>query len=144
MQACESGDALVRGGCASEQVCAPKRPGDASSCIVRTGDHACPAGAYSERRVFFTSIDDTRSCSACNCAQDCSYGFKVHAAADTTCTQAPVVALAGPGTCSPVAPVNQSVNVALAINGTGTCAHGGGQPTGAAAGGGAVTACCVP
>ena len=144
VQACEPGADPVRGGCAREQVCAPKRPGDASSCIVRTGDHACPAGGYSERRLFYTAIEDTRSCSACNCAQDCSYGFKVHPAGDTTCTQAPVVALAGPGTCSAVAPTNQSVRVALVLNGTGACAQGGGQPTGAATAGGVTTACCMP
>ena len=144
MLACEVGDGLERGGCASGKLCAPPRPTDASVCIVRSGDHACPAGDYSERRLLYTAIDDTRGCSACNCAQDCNYGFKVFADADTTCAGAPVVALTGLGTCAAVTPTAANVRVGLQLAGTGACAAGGGTPSGTAAASDPLTVCCVP
>jgi hypothetical protein len=144
MLACKVGDALEQGGCSSGKLCSPERPADASVCIVRAGDHACPSGDYSERRLLYTAIDDTRACSACNCAQDCNYGFKVFADADTTCAGAPVVPLTGLGTCVSVAPTAANVRVGLQLAGTGACAAGGGTPTGGAAPSGALTACCIP
>lgn len=55
--------------CAAEESCAPESATtpDATVCIIQSGDVACPDGAYTERSVFYTDIDDTRSCSACAC-----------------------------------------------------------------------------
>jgi hypothetical protein len=144
MLACEVGDSLERGGCSSGELCAPQRPSDANVCIVRAGDHACPAGDYSERRLLYTGIADTRGCSPCSCAQDCNYGFKVFADADTTCTGATVVPLTGLGTCVAVQPTGGSVRVGLLLAGTGACAPAGGAATGAAAESDPLTACCIP
>jgi hypothetical protein len=37
-------------------------------CIYRQGEHACPAGSYSEQSVYYEAFDDQRACSACSCA----------------------------------------------------------------------------
>lgn len=143
MLACTPSADLRRGGCASAQLCAPKPPSDAVMCIVHDGDVACPAGAYSERRTFYTDFDDTRACSACSCAQDCDYQWKVYGSADTNCSQPPVVTV-GADSCVGVTPDVDKVRVGLAISGSGACAASGGDPTGGATAIGAVTACCVP
>ena len=38
------------------------------ACVWRQGEHACPAGEFSERTVYYTGgITDTRSCTQCEC-----------------------------------------------------------------------------
>ncbi len=42
--------------------------GTGSVCVWQAGDHACPAGDFSERTVYFRGdISDGRSCTACSC-----------------------------------------------------------------------------
>jgi hypothetical protein len=143
MLACSAGDSLVRGGCKREELCAPKLPSDAELCIVHDGDVACPDGAYSEKRTFYTGFDDSRDCSACSCAQDCNYDWKVFGAADTNCSQPALVTVSGE-MCVGVTPDVDKVRVGLAITGDGSCAASGGDPTGGVDPTGPITACCVP
>jgi hypothetical protein len=140
--ACGSSD-LRRGGCSPGNVCAPEGPFTGPYCIVQPGDLACPAGPYSDKRVYFTAIDDKRDCSACSCGSDCSYTWKIFDDADATC-QTPLGTKTSAGECVVVTPSSGKIRVGAAITGTGTCAASGGQPTGSATANSPVTACCKP
>jgi hypothetical protein len=66
--ACDNTHETVAMGC-SAQSCSPLpapafRPG---LCIHEAGNVACPAGAFSERHVYFASVLDTRGCAPCAC-----------------------------------------------------------------------------
>jgi hypothetical protein len=143
MLACGTGE-LKLGGCDSGKLCAPALPSDAILCVMHDGDEPCPAGDYSQRRLLYTAIDDARGCSACSCAQDCNYGYKVFAADDTSCSGTAMLPLTGLSTCNGVAPSDKSLRVSVQIGGTGECLASGGTPTGAATASGPITACCVP
>jgi hypothetical protein len=55
----------VQDKCRDGSVCVSSQP---AACIFHLGaDVACPAGAYTERSVFFSDIKDSRSCTACSC-----------------------------------------------------------------------------
>jgi hypothetical protein len=140
---CGASDGLRRGGCSPGNLCAAATPFTGPFCIVKAGDLACPSGPYSDRRVYFTAIDDTRDCGACACGSDCSYTWKIFDDADTTCAT-PLATQSGAGSCTMVTPSSGKLRVGASISGTGTCAPSGGQATGSAAGAGATTACCLP
>lgn len=64
------GDApTTGGGCNVGQVCLPRMetPYESGVCIMMAGDNACPAGAFTEKHVFFDDVMDTRDCTACTC-----------------------------------------------------------------------------
>jgi hypothetical protein len=144
VRACAPGSSLVRGGCDDGELCAPAAPFTGPVCIVQAGDHACPSGAYSQRSVAYTGIDDTRACSPCACARDCSYDYFVYDPADLTCSSAPLVdETAGHG-CPLVTPSAGKVRVGVSVAGTGSCSASGGSPTGSAQGSDPVTICCAP
>jgi hypothetical protein len=145
VRACAPSSTLVRGGCDSDEVCAPAAPFTGPLCIVQAGDHACPSGGYSQRSLAYTSIDDTRSCSACSCDKDCLYEYRLYdAAADLTCSNAPLVdENAGTG-CPLVTPSAGKVRVGVSMTGTGACSASGGSPMGSALASGPVTVCCAP
>lgn len=136
-------DGLERGGCASGSVCAPPLPDGAALCIMRSGDRECPgSGPYTERTVFYTEIEDTRTCSDCECAQDCDYTWYTFASADTTC-ETPLVTLDSvDGECAAVTPSGGAVRVGVDIAGNGDCAASGGEPQGSVSEAGAFTVCC--
>jgi hypothetical protein len=134
---------LRRGGCGPGNLCAPAAPFTGPYCIVQPGDLACPAGPYSDKRVYFTAIDDSRDCSACTCGSDCSYTWKIFDDADTSC-QTPLATKTSAGECVMVTPSSSKLRFGVEITGAGTCTPSGGQPTGSAAASGPVTACCMP
>jgi hypothetical protein len=135
---------LRRGGCSPGNVCAPQAPFSGPFCIVKQGDVPCPSGPYTDRRVYFTAVDDTRKCSDCSCGSDCSYSWKIFDDADTSCAQTPLATKTSAGECVTVTPSSGKIRVGAAISGTGTCTPGGGQPTGTTSASGPVTACCAP
>jgi hypothetical protein len=145
MIACAPDTSLRQGGCAEGEVCAPKTPFDGEICIVKKGDHTCPAGQYSNRHVYFTRIEDTRSCSDCACGHDCTYKWQIFAAADTTCTGTPVAPteLTAENQCIAVTPAAGKLPVRAQVTGTGACTPSGGEPTGSVSGANAITVCCV-
>lgn len=59
--------ALPSSACAKqpEKVCSPTSASQ-SSCVWRTGEHACPTG-FAERIVIYDKMEDTRACGACTC-----------------------------------------------------------------------------
>jgi hypothetical protein len=141
MLACGA-DGLERNGCAAGRVCAPPLPDGAALCIVRSGDRACPSGAYSDRTVYYTDFDDNRSCSACECDQDCDYAWNVYQSTDTTCAMSPELTLVGEDQCEPVTPTSDALRIGVEIEGTGACDSSGGDPQGSVSEDGAVTVCC--
>ena len=141
--ACAPSAALARAGCDAEEVCAHEAPFDGALCVVKSGDHACPAGAYSDRRLYYSSIDDTRGCSACGCHHDCAYTWQIFDAADAAC-QTPLLTLSSPNQCAAVTPSAGKIRVGATITGSGACAASGGTPTGAATAQSPITVCCVP
>jgi hypothetical protein len=149
---CAPDDALEPTGCESDQLCAPDGPFNGSYCVTRQGTHDCPAGSYSERRVFFGDVEDSRDCSPCACDRDCDYTVELFPDADTTCAGAASATLSidspneleEASNCA-VAPVGAggTLRAAFSVTGGGTCAASGGQPVGSATGSDPITFCCL-
>ncbi|XXX81291.1 hypothetical protein WMF30_21255 [Sorangium sp. So ce134] len=76
-------DAQAGQGCNVGRVCVPKPPApfEGGLCIAKDGDNACPPGAYTERHVLFTDIEDDRSCK-----DDCACGEPSMGTCPTTIT----------------------------------------------------------
>jgi hypothetical protein len=147
--ACAPDDELARAGCESGELCAPAEPFDGELCIYHYFDVACPAGPYTDRRVYGTLIADTRDCSECDCSHDCDYTWRVFTDADTTCTGAAVATLTEPNQCSAVSPGSVTgtggrIRVSTSVAGTGECTPSGGTATGSAQAQNPVTVCCLP
>lgn len=53
-------------GCGTNQVCAPKPPAGAASCVTKLGPSACPGG-FTKRSTAGTTEDDQRTCNGCAC-----------------------------------------------------------------------------
>ncbi|MEI9952700.1 MAG: hypothetical protein WDO74_27895 [Pseudomonadota bacterium] len=71
------------GGCgAGTCVARPKDPFSKQLCIYQRGDLACPSGLYNNQYVYFTGVDDTRTCSDCACtpptATSCTGSMKLY------------------------------------------------------------------
>ncbi|WP_437819255.1 hypothetical protein [Sorangium sp. So ce1078] len=81
-RACAAAEAPGQG-CNLGRVCVPRpaAPFEGGLCIAKDGDNACPPGAYTEKHVFFTGIEDDRSCK-----DDCSCGAPSRGACPTTIT----------------------------------------------------------
>ena len=57
--------------CENGDLCTPRPSGSPADeiCIFQEGEHECPAGDYSERKVYYRDIDDPRSCPTCTCGE---------------------------------------------------------------------------
>ena len=145
----------VGGGCSGSQVCVPSPPSAFSSklCILQAGSVSCPAGSYSQQKVFYATTTDSRSCSpACTCTPPtnlpCTGGMV--SVYDTnnggTCggasTNIPV-----DGTCHPFAIAGnvyaQATAPAVPPTG-GTCTASSPQPMGGVSPAQPTTLCCQP
>ncbi len=147
---------FVGGGCGSG-VCAPK-PSNATGvkpgvCIYKAGvEPSCPTGSYSERFVYYKSVTDTRSCTACSCGypQDanCQGTFTVAASTQTNCLANPEVSFSDVGVChtgiSPEFTKYLRYDDPASLGGY--CVPSGGAPTGDVVpnNSSAYTFCCVP
>ncbi|MFI5309493.1 MAG: hypothetical protein ACHQ53_19205 [Polyangiales bacterium] len=141
--ACAPGSAPRRGGCGPGNVCAPPTPFAGPFCILKQGDQACPSGAYTDRRVYYTAIDDTRDCTACSCGQDCAYSWQVFDDGDTACAT-PLATKTSAGECVTVTPSSGKIRVGATISGAGGCTPSGGAATGSVSASDPYTACCLP
>jgi hypothetical protein len=149
-------------GCGAGAVCLPKPapPFDSSVCIYKTGDVACPAGAWSQKSVFHLSFNDTRDCSACACGSatgNCG-STTLELFTDGVCQQGKST-LPGPdlGGCTnlqndttPIVAPNcngfNGVSLSMRLVGTpsgGSCPATGGQVTGSATPTEPITFCCL-
>ena len=95
-------------------MCAPKTPFDGVICVSKTGDLACPNATYSEKHVYYKGVNDTRSCSPCDCDHDCDYAWRVEAAG-ASCS-APF-SLDESDSCVMVSPTDGKINVGVQISG---------------------------
>lgn len=138
---CEIERPPEQGACAADEKCVPlpHAPMEPRPCITMAGDVACPPGSYAVRRVFYTSANDTRGCTACTCG-----------AASTSCSGSITECS---GSSSPIAlptdcsKLNDPSGIKLTgplVLDAGTCTPSAVQPTGDVAPQGATTVCCAP
>jgi hypothetical protein len=143
-RACVSAVAPAQVDCPSGSICAPKPalPFGPAACIAVLGDVACPAGRYSNRHVYFTSLNDSRGCTTCTCGDagnpTCAATVATHQP-DASCTDLGV-AYQAPFSCVPV-DEPRDYEVTLTSN-AGACPPSASIPSGSASGMGAVTVCC--
>lgn len=131
--------------CGSGKICAPA-PGtgfDAKLCISHSGDVLCPGGGYGVKHLFYTSVDDTRDCTACTCGNptggSCDFSVAAYPTQNQQCSGNPITY--GPGT--QCAGVDQPADFRLTLTPTdGSCAAGTSTATGTAVAAGPVTVCC--
>lgn len=70
----------VGAGCDEGRGCVQTAEGQ--RCIAHDGDIACPAG-FPQRTLRFATLDDTRDCTPCSCADgSCDGALEAHASAD--------------------------------------------------------------
>ncbi|WP_434047499.1 MULTISPECIES: hypothetical protein [Sorangium] len=137
-------------GCNLGQVCVP-RPGapfEGGLCIAKDGDDACPPGAYTEKHVFFTEIEDDRGCEDdCACGEPssgtCRTTIALYADPETDTCDTPLVEVLA-GECANVEgnPTIVGRKVTSSMPTGGACAPSGGAATGAARGAAPRTFCC--
>jgi hypothetical protein len=132
-------------GCDVGEVCAPTQPlgFDPTLCVTHAGDLSCPSTDYTAKTLAFTSMDDTRGCEPCQCAAPAGISCTRVGWLYTTqlCTQTPTAVPAG-GDCLALGGFRSIEFDAVVTDGY--CTPSGGEPTGAAAPGNALTVCCMP
>ncbi|MGK3964147.1 hypothetical protein WMF01_26575 [Sorangium sp. So ce1667] len=138
-------------GCNLGRVCVPRPPApfEGGLCIAKEGDSACPPGAYTEKHVFFTGIEDTRGCEddcACGAPSNgtCPTTIALYSDTPTNTCETLLVELPAGG-CQDLTG-NPSIVGRMAMSpGTptgGACTPSGGTATGAARGASPRTFCC--
>jgi hypothetical protein len=143
-RACAPATALAQGACDTGEVCAPDGPFAGALCVYETGDVSCPGAGYTDKRVYYTGIADTRDCTACACGLDCDYTWNFYDTADTTCTT-PIATITAPNQCVAMTPSSDTIRVGVSSDTPpGPCTASGGAPTGDAVEQNPVTFCCVP
>ncbi|WP_437952814.1 hypothetical protein WME98_20425 [Sorangium sp. So ce296] len=141
------------------EVCAPAPPaGNAappvgfSTCIIHHNVvEECPSfSPYSERHVFYQGADDTRACTECSCGEPAGGACSILASAysDSRCSQVVVSArVSSEATFCGAVPRGVALgskSASVVDIAPGTCAPGGGEPTGGIAPREAMTFCCLP
>jgi hypothetical protein len=121
-------------------------------CIYHDDDVDCPIqfSPYVEKHVFYQHFEDTRSCTPCACSSPsgstCSSTASVYTdGACSTLAYSTTLTAAGPA-CQdlPAGSPLGSKSATPPAYSPGTCAPGGGEPTGAATPITAATLCCLP
>lgn len=142
--------AAVATGCDGEEgVCLPATSGFAP-CIHHAGDVGCPGSfsPYTDRHVFYGSLDDTRSCTPCACGAPtgsaCSALISVYSDACTTLLDATTITATAP-LCLDVPPGSALASKAAtaATYTPGACPPSGGVATGMAVESLPSTFCCL-
>lgn len=145
--------ALQGGGCGSGSVCQPKSaaPFRTGLCIYKTGENACPVGAFSEHFVYYDKVQDTRGCSTCECdapaGSTCDATIKVYSdVAVNMCTTE--IASFPAGSCANLmnnpAVFGRSAVITPPSGGSCNVKPGGGQVMGALTPVDPTTICCIP
>ncbi len=127
-------------------------------CIIRDGEHACPAdpkNSFTERHVFYQGVQDDRQCSACSCGAPtgsaCTATISIYKGNDLTCSGPALVPIPvsskGP-TCLDIQLPGQALGSKKATTPTtylpGTCPPMGGDASGTALPTEPTTLCCRP
>jgi hypothetical protein len=132
-------------GCGDGEVCIPQTPAPFGSvCIIREGEHSCPA-EYPEARSGFGDFGDERGCD-CQCGDPlgvtCAGLVDLFDEAD--CSGEPLATLeTGDPTCTDGQGATHT-KAREPITGGGTCSPDGpGEPTGVVTPTDATTICCI-
>lgn len=144
------GDAPMGGGCGAG-VCQPKAaaPFEPGLCIYKASDNACPAGAFSQKHVFYEGADDTRACGACSCntpqGSACDATISVYTdAGNNQCNT--VGATFQAGGCGNLSgnPAVKGRKATISAPMGGSCTPGVAIPSGTVTPTNATTFCCTP
>jgi len=150
-RACAPSAAPTGDGCTAGQVCAPApaAPFSSRACVMQAGmATACPPEYPDGPQVFFSSVDDQRGCTPCECAGPTGAQCTIAApAVDISVTPSCSVSAGSLDAPSPCVMFQglEFVNLAspLTLGNPGTCAlTGGGAPTGVATQSGPTSFCC--
>ena len=142
------GGATVGDTCGSgDGVCTATAPDgyEPELCVFAQGDNECPTdGAYTERVVLYSAINDTRGCSECECGNappiSCTGTFEVFA--DDDCSGS-LLSSAAPNTCG--GQVTDAGSIHVNIDQDPTCSVvAEPEPEGTAEPAGTFTFCCQP
>jgi hypothetical protein len=143
------------GACDNGRLCAPPPAPGFLRCISVLGSYDCAApffAPYTQPYVFYTGVQDTRTCSPCGCGappSGTSCAAKISLFSDGACLSAAIDA-GSIGTTTPLCvdvPAGAPPGITLAVqpvDAHGACQPSGGDAGGAAAGLGAITFCCIP
>jgi hypothetical protein len=162
IEACAA-EAVSEEACGAGDVCteSPNAPFSSVLCIWTEGDTACPNGEYFEREVLYSSVDDGRACSACECgaAQNviCDGDITVRADYPNEAGMSimdPPETYPANGDCTGRVTPNGTPGAPLVnfvidyVEGSPTpmstgCSPTGGEPTGEATGTDPITLCCT-
>lgn len=127
--------------CDAASACAPSPGAGTKTCIRQSGEVACPAGPYTAQNVFYASLVDGRTCSACSCSGTCSGGgtriYSENACATSLDTT-------GPNACDSIPANSQSGSARVYTLPTFACRPSGGVVSGAVTGKDPTTFCCLP
>jgi hypothetical protein len=129
-------------GCGAGLLCAraPASPMEPRLCVVRAGEVACPPG-YSEQRVAYGGLADSRGCAPCSCGAP--FGVSCTGTLQEGCGQTgPVNEL--PTTCGGLSDPGSVLLLATPIAVGGSCLPDGGAPMGSAVPSSPTTVCCMP
>jgi hypothetical protein len=142
---CVSTVAPAQVDCSSGQICAPKpETGFATKlCISHAGDVICPGGGYGVKHLYYTAVDDTRSCTNCTCGGatggSCDFTVTGYTSTTSSCTGGAIIY----GNGTKCAGVQQPGDFRMTVMSTGgTCAPSTSTATGTAAPIDPVTVCC--
>jgi hypothetical protein len=133
---------------------AQKAPFDEQLCVYQRGDLACPAGPYRNKSVYFTGVDDTRSCTACDCssptATTCSGSMQLYTdqscnADETTLSTVLECSALAPDPTPPSPPYMslRSVRYTGTANADGHCTANPSTPAGRVIPTDPITLCCT-
>ena len=132
-------------GCGGGQICVPAPPGGFDICLHGEGDLECPSGFA--KSLFYTEVEDDRGCEECECGPpDAQCEAYVVAYSSPACgvPAGSVIATTDEPACFdvPSGIALGSVEASFLAESAGSCAAGGGAPTGDVVPGGPVTLCC--
>jgi hypothetical protein len=146
--------ALPGGGCSAGKVCQPVSPLPflPGLCVVKPGDNNCPMGSpFSDKHVFYEGVNDTRTCSACQCGapsgSSCDVTIEVFGDQAVNVCNTQLVSFAA-GTCANLVGnpgiFGRKATITKPPNGGSCGVTGGGAPSGSITPTNATTFCCIP
>lgn len=142
---CGGAEVIEDAGCADERECAPLPDEDATACIWRDGEHACPDG-FDQARMVFESIDDERGCESCSCGSPVGLcdSATVSLWNQGTCLVPAAGVVLGNGECDPSGTATSARAASLNVGEpTAFCAPSEPVPDGDAIGTEPTTVCCA-
>lgn len=135
-------------GCGANKLCvpAPEAPFQPRLCISKAADAPCPGQTYTARSVYYTTVQDARTCTPCGYTRaDITCTGTAMLYSDTTCGSALATVSDFSGACMSLpGTVAATKMIGASFSGTPSCSPVGGQPTGSVAPTGPITVCCTP